>query len=730
MHGLSSPPAEQQTPSSASHIAARSELPRIEQHDSFASIVTKLSPWFIQTIVLARSFEDLQKKSIGQKLDPMVEYLSDQVHHTALVAALIALKSHFASLDPNDEGVNEARGYACEIVAYRFLSYLTEWETIDYLLYEVATDYSKGEGENDSNGDSRKTQKPSKQTDTDEETPLLDEESSNNGKPKSKLTRSTSRFGQTQEQAAMPNMQKDDPMAAFHGMNALEIASVVNAKKFLSQRVVQRIVTGIWNGDIVFWESMSMYSERKPHIYNSRTADPCTRLRVPKYQKAFDALFFITFLILYYAVLVDRSPSHITTVEVFLLIWIAGFAYNEFSDIRDTGTWFYAADFWSLWDLAIIVIGVLYLILRAVGLSRSMENLNSASLDVLSLEALFLVPRIFSLLSLHPYYGTLIPCLKQMTKDFVKFLSLVIILYLGFFTTFALLARDSFTLSEVSWLLIKVFFGSSYMGFDEMNKISPVLGPPLMIIFVCMTNMLLITSLISILSNSLSQPPPAKRSMQGRMQRPSLGGQIKQFLAFGMVAKRQPNRYSVFVLEASTSRRLTLFWPPMNLLSIFLRPLRLFMTPEQFRGARIVLLKTTHYPFVALIALVEKTQQHVAAGSAASSRYRSFRPAAASKRPDSSNRPSMRLQQSGPQRSLALRNETTLDGGDQPSASKSQQRSNSHQHPHANNEDHQAVADQVADVHEQIRKLSAQIEGLTAALTQQQGRVEKHDGET
>jgi hypothetical protein len=51
--------------------------------------------------------------------------------------------------------------------------------------------------------------------------------------------------------------------------------------------------------------------------------------------------------------------------------------------------------------------------------------------DVLGLEALFLVPRIFSLLSLNRYFGTLIPCLKEMTKDFVKFLSLVVILYLG-----------------------------------------------------------------------------------------------------------------------------------------------------------------------------------------------------------------------------------------------------------------------------------------------------------
>lgn len=57
------------------------------------------------------------------------------------------------------------------------------------------------------------------------------------------------------------------------------------------------------------------------------------------------------------------------------------------------------------------------------------------------------VARICSLLSLHPYFGTLLPCLKEMvgeldsrnlnisdcmqTKDFIKFLGLVFVLYLG-----------------------------------------------------------------------------------------------------------------------------------------------------------------------------------------------------------------------------------------------------------------------------------------------------------
>jgi len=43
------------------------------------------------------------------------------------------------------------------------------------------------------------------------------------------------------------------------------------------------------------------------------------------------------------------------------------------------------------------------------------------------------------------------------------------------------------------------------MLIELTGQISPILGPPLMFIFICMTNILLITSLISILSNSLTK---------------------------------------------------------------------------------------------------------------------------------------------------------------------------------------------------------------------------------
>ena len=155
----------------------------------------------------------------------------------------------------------------------------------------------------------------------------------------------------------------DELAEAVAGMNALEIAAIGNAKKFMSQKPVQKLVTDIWHGDVIFWDSLSVHTIKKPRIHNKHVADPFTRLRVPKYQKALQVGFFVSFLLLYYAVLVERNSRHVTTTEIFLYVWIAAFAYDEFGEIQDAGLKFYQTDFWSLWDIAIIAVGIVFFVM-------------------------------------------------------------------------------------------------------------------------------------------------------------------------------------------------------------------------------------------------------------------------------------------------------------------------------------------------------------------------------
>jgi hypothetical protein len=69
-------------------------------------------------------------------------------------------------------------------------------------------------------------------------------------------------------------------------------------------------------------------------------------------------------------------------------------------------------------------------------------------------------------------------------------------------------------------------------------------------------------------------------------------------------------QYSIYVLESSTSRRLTYFMPPLNLIPLLLlRPLRAILPSEDVRRVRIIVLKATHAPFVALIWAYERVRR-------------------------------------------------------------------------------------------------------------------------
>ncbi|ROW02309.1 hypothetical protein VSDG_02538 [Cytospora chrysosperma] len=545
-------------------------LPDIRDRDSFRDLISKLSIYFNQVVVLPVTFEQLRTTSAGDGLRTLVEHLSRNCSNPAIVNALLALKWHYGAAS-EEKSINEARANAAEIVAWRFLTHLSEREVVDYCLYEI----------------------PDPEDPQEDGRPRNDE---NNSRQSEEIDESTALLAQTwpgtvhSARTALSSTGSNRRYQLMKSISRLTIiAAVADAKRFLSQHVVQKIITGIWNGDIIFWDKLTVDSVKRPRFYNKATADPFSRLRVPKYLKSFEVVFFTAFLFLYYSVLVERNPERISFNEVLLYIWFAAFSYDELSEYVDAGSIFYAADIWNIFDITMICIGFVFAVMRIVGLSRQDSELIDQSFDILSLEALFMVPRVCSILSLSPYWGTLIPCLKEMGKDFVKFMVLVVILYLGFLTTFSLLGRDNFTLQGMAMYLTKIFYGSSYVGFDIMDKIDPFFGPPLMYAFITLSSFLLMGSLTGMLSNSFSRVISHAR---------------EEYLYV----------YSVYVLEASTSNRLTHFYPPFNLLALAIfRPLRLFLhSGSRFRAARILLLKATHLPVVGAIMLFELVRGGVA----------------------------------------------------------------------------------------------------------------------
>lgn len=185
------------------------------------------------------------------------------------------MKSHFASasIQHDDRGVNATRGYACEFVAWRFLAHLSEHQLIEYLLLELPASSSSSPTEPSDVEAAQSIRGPAQHCQRDglpvENTALLWNRRQHPMKHPNLETANLhiSPPGSFDRTSDLPD---NDLISTFIGSNALEIAAVANAKSFLSQRVVQKIVNGIWSGDIVFWESLAVHSKKKAQIYNKK----------------------------------------------------------------------------------------------------------------------------------------------------------------------------------------------------------------------------------------------------------------------------------------------------------------------------------------------------------------------------------------------------------------------------------------------------------------------------
>lgn len=132
---------------------------------------------------------------------------------------------------------------------------------------------------------------------------------------------------------------------------------------------------------------------------------------------------------------------------------------------------------------------------------------------------------------------------------------LVLILYLGFLTTFSLIGREHFDLKSMAFILSKIFYGSTYLGFDYMNDIDPLLGPPLMYIFVTLSSILLM--------GSLTGKPAAARTSQ------------KELASTIVILTTKLSRYAVKLLlpgDFTRSRGISLCLQRLRARSINLQP--------------------------------------------------------------------------------------------------------------------------------------------------------------
>lgn len=58
----------------------------------------------------------------------------------------------------------------------------------------------------------------------------------------------------------------------------------------------------------------------------------------------------------------------------------------------------------------------------------------------------------------------------------------------------SLLANDKWSLKAITWLMVQIWFGNTYLSFAQAESFHPVFGPILMTMFAALSNTLLLTS--------------------------------------------------------------------------------------------------------------------------------------------------------------------------------------------------------------------------------------------
>ncbi|KAG0355583.1 hypothetical protein BC939DRAFT_444323 [Gamsiella multidivaricata] len=469
---------------------------------------------------------------------PIVRKYREERRETAAVYCFLLNRWQFlkdAESDLANARLSETRAHACEIVATKVLKAFSMRQLIDVLTYDF-----------------------------------------------SPMRRKESRL-------YLPHFEGDP---STEPMSALEVAISARAKRFLSNPLVQEIINQIWLGEIVFFSNAidnpqsclnaSQQEIRTVTVYDSRDIKflRLSRLRVPRYKTTFQMASFSAFIFVYTLVTFAKE-TEFTVMELIMDIFALSFTLDEFFQLKDSGPSFYFETVWNLFDVPIYIIFLVFMSLRISTFFTGSIEMSNFAYDFLACNAILLWPRLFAALDHYRFFGTMLVVLRQMLIDSMLFLALSFIFYVGFLQAFYGLHDNKKSYGEIAWLLLQVFFGSAFLGFEEAAELSELFGAPLMVLFVAISVLMLYTLLISIFSQTFSE----------------VSANAKEEFMF---------LFSVKVMEEVKSDALYEFQPPFNILAgIAVWPCSLIYPPETVGKVSRVLLRVFYFPELVFIWLFE-----------------------------------------------------------------------------------------------------------------------------
>lgn len=543
----------------------------------------------VQRCETTLSWDQLRSPQISQFLvKPIQSQIRTNHFNRATLCALIANCLQFqkeSRLHPGMVGVSKTRALISELLAMRLLKEFTTRELIDALSY----DFDPLQG-------------MSPPTTSGQATPGL------------------------------RDWQSHKTQARGARVSTIEIAIRAQAKRFLAHPLVVQHLEAIWAGTIVF-HSEADNLHRKPgrtrqdqcgpspsygtadaHLSGAMPADATllgkakrpadyrhrhrlvtlydprdaslfklSRLRVPRYRQVISTVSFAIMLGLFLTVLVDRSLD-ITPLEVLFWFWSAGYMLDEVVGFTEQGFGLYILSFWNAFDLGILLLFVIYYCLRLYGIvlaDQGKHRIAGMAYDALASTAVLLFPRLFSVLDHYRYFSQLLIAFRMMAQDLMAILVLILISCSGFFVAFTLSFSDDTTDGNaVAYALFQIVMGFTPAAWEKWPGYN-MLGKAIMTIFLIICHFLIVTILITVLTNSF-------------MAVVQNANEEHQFL------------FAVNTISMVKSDMLFSYVAPTNVIGWVLSPLRFSMPFRQYVKLNRTIIKITHFPMLFTIFAYER----------------------------------------------------------------------------------------------------------------------------
>jgi len=541
----------------------------------------------VQKCETTLTWEQLRSPQVSQFLvKPIQSQIRNNHFNRATLSALIANCLQFkkeAEASPGNASVSKTRAMLSELLAMRLLKEYTTRELIDALSY----DFDPLQGI---------------------------------------APAGTANYGQGN---AGPSKAVQVPRGAR--ISTVEIAIRATAKRFLSHPSVVQQLEAIWAGSIVFHTAADhlhrrpekqvvrkqkgygtiddasprtqpvdyltskklpaqrteeLHLRRSVTLYNPRDASlfKLSRLRVPRYRQVFSTISYAVMLALFIAVLAERSLE-ITALEIVFWFWSAGYMLDEVVGFSEQGFGLYIMSVWNAFDLGILGLFSVYYILRVwcvvIADVHDQHRIAGMAYDVLASTAILLFPRAFSVLDHYKYFSQLLIAFRLMAQDLIAILVLITITCSGFFVCFTLsFSSETTTGLNVAFALFQIVLGFSPAAWNVWSDYN-LLGQIIMGFFLTICHFLIVTILITVLTNSF-------------MAIVQNANEEHQFL------------FAVNTISMVKSDALFSYIAPSNVLAWSISPVRYIMPFRQFVKLNRTLIKITHFPVLLIVFLYER----------------------------------------------------------------------------------------------------------------------------